>query len=166
MRFINAQAVAALFAVLLVSAAGGASASRQLTARKLFGTAAASDVLPEVQPLLSFTPAPITGIALAADQALGTTPAPIVLPEVPSVAPEEVPAVTRVVAAPASAADATPSAAEPLGPWACGTSEAVCTSTGTIAAVGAKQSFDVTVGPGEQRDMLVVVNSTAGDVDL
>lgn len=158
------QSAAALLAVLLLSASGAASASRQLTAPGLAGVGAASDVQAAAAPLVSFTPAPITGIALAADQALGSTPAPIVLPASPAPAPD----VTRVVSDPAPVAnEAAPvTAAVPSGPWACGVADAVCNATGTLATVGAETTFAVTVAAGEASDMIVVVNSTSGDVDL
>ena len=167
-------AAAVLLIVTLLSTSRGGLASRtgrHLTtaaaaARQLQQTAAATDIV-------SFTPAPITGVDAVADQAVTTTQpgigatAPAALPIAAIPAPEPVPVVVPpVVLAPAPAPVELTNAEAWAKPWACGEADVNCRARSELAAVGSFVIYDITVAAGNVDDMIVIANCTDGHVDL
>lgn len=167
-------AAAALCIVTLLSTSHGALASR--TGRHLTTAAAASRQLQQTAAatdIVSFTPAPITGVNAVADQAVTTTQpgigatAPAALPITISPSPEPVPVVVPpVVLAPAPAPIELTNAEAWAKPWACGEADVNCRARSELAAVGASVVYDITVADGNVDDMIVIANSTDGHVDL
>jgi hypothetical protein len=171
----SSLAAGLLLISVLLSSSDGAFCARtgsHLTTAEQLGRQlrqTAADVQAAAAGIVSFTPAPITGIAAVEDQAVGTgaAEAPAVLPNFGIPSPEPLPEVVPSVILASAPGPATETDAEAWAqPWSCGEADANCRARSELAAVGATAIYDITVAVGNVDDMVIIANSTDGHVDL